>query len=172
MYGRGRCIHRQGERARLIAVSMDITERKQAEELFYLATEASPSGTILVDHQGRIVLVNAHAEKLFGWERDELVGKTIEVPVTERFVDAHPGDRTNFFALPEARAMGAGRELFGRRKDGSDFPVEIGLNPIQMPRGLVVLANVVDISARLAAEEVARRKREKAALRRLLTLLW
>jgi PAS domain S-box-containing protein len=171
IYGRGRCIHRQGERARLIAVSMDITERKQAEELFQLATEASPSGTILVDHQGRIVLVNAHAEKLFGWERDELVGKDIELLVPERFVDAHPGDRTNFFALPEARAMGAGRELFGRRKDGSEFPVEIGLNPIQTPRGLVVLANVVDISARLAAEEVARRNREQVELLSRVSLL-
>jgi len=171
IYGRGRCIQRQGERARLIAVSMDITERKQAEELFHLATEASPSGTILVDHQGRIMLVNAHAEKLFGWERDELIGKDIEVLVPERFADAHPGDGTNFFALPEARTMGSGRELFGRRKDGSEFPVEIGLNPIQTPSGAVVLANVVDISARLAAEELARRNREQVELLSRVSLL-
>ena len=107
---------------------MDITERKQAEELFQLVTEASPSGTVLVTDQGRIVLVNAHAERLFGWARDELIGKDIEVLVPERFAHSRPRDRTNFFALPEARAMGAGRELFGRRKDGSEFPVEIGLN--------------------------------------------
>ena len=160
--GRARCLGEgDGKSIRLLGVSMDITERKQAEELFQLATEASPSGTVLVDHQGRIVLVNAHAERLFGWTRDELIGENIEVLVPERFAHAHPGDRINFFALPEARAMGAGRELFARRRDGSEFPVEIGLNPIQTPHGLVVLANVVDISARLAAEEIARRSREQ-----------
>jgi PAS domain S-box-containing protein len=117
------------------------------------------------------MLLNAHAEKLFGWERDELIGKDIEVLVPERFADAHPGDRTNFFALPDARAMGAGRKLFGRRKDGSEFPIEIGLNPIQTPRGVVVLANVVDISAVLAAEEVARRSREQVELLSRVSLL-
>src|SRR5207248_5355415 len=88
-----------------------------------------------------------------------------------RFVHAHSTDRANFFAAPEARAMGAGRELFGRRKDGSEFPVEIGLNPIQTPRGLVVLANVVDISARLAAEEGTRRSREQVELLGRVSLL-
>jgi PAS domain S-box-containing protein len=170
--GRARCVDDgKGTLSRLLGVSMDITERKQAEQLFHLATEASPSGTVLVDHQGRIVLVNAHAEKLFGWARDELIGKEIEVLVPERFAQTHPGDRTHFFALPEARAMGAGRELFARRKDGSEFPVEIGLNPIQTPHGLVVLANVVDISARLAAEEVARRNREQVELLSRVSLL-
>src|SRR5258708_4406834 len=150
---------------------MDITERKQAEKLFELATEASPSGTVLIDHQGRILLVNAHAEKLFSYARDELIGQVVEVLVPQRFVRAHSTDRTNFFAAPEARAMGAGRELFGRRKDGSEFPVEIGLNPIQTPHGLVVLANVVDISARKAAEEETRRSREQAELLSRVSLL-
>src|SRR4029450_7764776 len=106
-----------------------------------------------------------------GWARDELIGKDIEVLVPERFVHAHPGDRANFFTAPEARAMGAGRELFARRKDGSEFPVEIGLNPIQTPQGFVVLANVVDVSARLAAEEVARRSREQVELLSRVSLL-
>jgi PAS domain S-box-containing protein len=150
---------------------MDITERKQAEELFKLATEASPSGTVLIDDRGRILLVNAHAERLFGWMRDELIGKDVEVLVPERFAKTHPGDRTHFFAAPESRAMGAGRELFARRKDGSEFPVEIGLNPIQTPHGVVVLANVVDISARLAAEDVARRSREQVELLSRVSLL-
>ena len=157
--------------SRLLGVSMDITERKQAEELFHLATEASPSGTVLIDHQGRIVLVNAHAEKLFGYTRDELIGKGVEILVPERFGPSHATDRANFFIAPEARAMGAGRQLFARRKDGSEFPVEIGLNPIQTPHGLVVLANVVDISARLAAEEVARRSREQVELLSRVSLL-
>jgi PAS domain S-box-containing protein len=170
--GRARCLgDGTGNPTRLLGVSMDITERKQAEELFHLATEASPSGTVLINHEGRIVLVNAHAEELFGYGRDELIGKEIEVLVPERFAKAHPGGRTHFFAQPEARAMGAGRELFARRKDGSEFPVEIGLNPIQTPHGLVVLANVVDISARLAAEELARRSREQVELLSRVSLL-
>jgi PAS domain S-box-containing protein len=170
--GRARCVDDgKGTPSRLLGVSMNITERKQAEELFHLATEASPTGTVLVDHEGRIVLVNARAEKLFGYTRDELIGEGIEVLVPERFAGAHPGDRVNFFAAPEARMMGAGRELFGRRKDGSEFPAEIALNPIQTPHGLVVLANVVDISARLAAEEETRRSREQVELLGRVSLL-
>ena len=170
--GRARCVSdTKGKPTRLLGVSMDITERKQAEELFQLATEASPSGTVLVDHQGRILLVNAHIEGLFGYARDELIGKAVDILVPERFARAHASDRANFFAAPQARAMGAGRELFGRRKDGSEFPVEIGLNPIQTPHGLVVLANVVDISARLAAEEETRRNREQVELLGRVSLL-
>jgi PAS domain S-box-containing protein len=170
--GRARCVEdSKGKRTRLLGVSMDITERKQAEQLFHLATEASPTGTVIVDHEGRIVLVNARAEQLFGYTRDELIGKGVEILIPERFARAHASDRANFFAAPESRAMGAGRELFGRRKDGSEFPVEIGLNPIQTPHGLVVLANVVDISARLAAEEETRRNREQVELLGRVSLL-
>ncbi|HEY4271620.1 MAG TPA: PAS domain S-box protein, partial [Candidatus Udaeobacter sp.] len=170
--GRGRCLPEgDGKSNRLLGVSMDITERKQAQELFQLATEASPSGTVLVDDKGRIVLVNAHAEKLFGYPRDELIGQVVDVLVPQRFARNHADDRTNFFTVPEARAMGAGRELFARRKDGSEFPVEIGLNPIQTPHGLVVLANVVDISARKAAEEETRRSREQVELLSRVSLL-
>ena len=170
--GRARCVSdTKGKPTRLLGVSMDITERKQAEELFQLATEASPSGTVLVDHQGRILLVNAHIEGLFGYARDELIGKAVDILVPERFARAHASDRANFFAAPQARAMGAGRELFGRRKDGNEFPVEIGLNPIQTPHGLVVLANIVDISARLAAEEETRRNREQVELLGRVSLL-
>ena len=170
--GRARCVgDGKDTPSRLLGVSMDITERRQAEELFHLATEASPSGTVLIDHEGRIVLVNAHAERLFGYTRDKLIGKSVEILVPERFGPSHATDRTNFFVAPQARAMGADRQLFARRKDGSEFPVEIGLNPIQTPRGLVVLANVVDISARLAAEEVARRNRDQVELLSRVSLL-
>jgi two-component system, LuxR family, sensor kinase FixL len=170
--GRARCLPGgDGKSPRLLGVSMDITERKQAEELFQLATEASPSGTVLVDQQGRILLVNAHVENLFGYTRDELVGKMVDMLVPERFAPTHVSDRSNFFTAPEARMMGAGRELFGRRKNGSEFPVEIGLNPIQTPHGLVVLANVVDISARKAAEEETRRSRQQVELLSRVSLL-
>jgi PAS domain S-box-containing protein len=170
--GRARCLPEgDGKSNRLLGVSMDITERKQAEKLFELATEASPSGTVLVDDQGRIMLVNAHIEQLFAYGRDELIGKGVEILIPGRFAHAHASDRANFFAAPESRAMGAGRELFARRKDGSEFPVEIGLNPIQTPHGLVVLANVIDISARLAAEEETRRNREQVELLGRVSLL-
>jgi PAS domain S-box-containing protein len=142
-------------------VLMDITERKQAEEKFRLATEASPSGIILVNDRGRIVLVNSQIEKLFGYQREELVGKLVDILVPERLANQHPDHRAEFLAAPTARAMGAGRELFGRRKDGTEFPVEIGLNPIQAPDGILVLAAVVDISARKLAEAEAVQHREE-----------
>jgi PAS domain S-box-containing protein len=142
-------------------VLMDITERKQAEEKFRLATEASPSGIILVNHQGRIVLVNSQIERLFGYQREELVGKLVDILVPERFASQHPAHRAEFVAAPTARAMGAGRELFARRKDGSEFPVEIGLNPIKTPEGILVLATVVDISARKLAEAEALQHRQE-----------
>jgi two-component system, LuxR family, sensor kinase FixL len=169
--GRGRCVPKQDAGTRLIGVSMDITPQKQTQDLFRLATEASPSGVILVDHDGLIVLVNSHAEKLFGYSREELIGKRVDILVPERFANQHPGHRAKFLAEPTARAMGAGRELFARRKDGSEFPVEIGLNPIQTPQGPLVLANVVDISARIAGEEEARRRREQVEVLSRVSLL-
>jgi len=170
--GRARCLSRgDGKSTRLLGVSMDITERKQAEELFHLATEASPSGTILIDHEGRIMLVNAHAEELFGYARDELIGKDVEILLPERFGTSYENDRANFFIAPEARAIGSHAQLFARRKDGSEVPVQVGVNPVQTPHGLVVLANVVDVSARLAAEEVARRSREQVELLSRVSLL-
>src|SRR6266487_4074649 len=162
MIARGRCVRgADGKAVGLRGISMDVTAQKQAQDLFRLATEASPSGVVVVDDRGRIVLVNSHTEKLFGYEREELVGKPIEMLVPERFASYHPAHRAKFFAAPAARAMGAGRELFGRRKDDSEFPVEIGLSPIQTPEGKLVLAVVVDISARKLAEAEALQHREE-----------
>ena len=140
---------------------MDVTQKKEAEELFRLATEASPSGTLLVDETGRILLVNAHIEELFGYLREELVGQQIDVLVPESVWSAHPGERERLLADLQSHELGMGWELFGRRKDGSEFPVEVGLNPIETPQGLRVLASVVDISARKAAEEEGRQRREQ-----------
>jgi PAS domain S-box-containing protein len=170
--GRAHCIRDAGGKARrLLAVSMDVTKRKQAEELFRLATEASPSGAVLVDDRGEIVLVNAHIEKLFGYRRDELIGRPIEILVPDRFKPLNLGDRESFLTRPEAQAIGAGRELFARRKDGSEFPVEIGLNPVEAPQGTLVFASVVDISARKAAEEEVRSRREQIELLSRVSLL-
>jgi PAS domain S-box-containing protein len=146
-----------------IGSCIDITERKQAQERFRLVVEASPNGTVLVNEQGYIVLVNACVEKLFGYGRDELIGQGVELLVPERFRGEHPAHRADFHAAPAARAMGAGRELFARRKDGTEFPVEIGISPIQSPEGTLVLSVIVDISARKQAEAEARQHREEMA---------
>lgn len=144
---------RDGDRpVRMAGATLDVTDRKQAEERFRLAIEAAPSGMVLANSEGRIVLVNAHAEKLFGYGRDELIGRTLEVLVPERFRGTHPNFREAYVARPSARPMGAGRDLFALRKDGSEVPVEIGLSPIRTNEGLVVLAAVVDISERKRAD--------------------
>lgn len=144
---------RDGEKpVRMVGATFDITDRKQAEERFRLAVEAAPSGMVLADSEGRIVLVNAHAEKLFGYSRDELVGQEIEILVPRRFRGTHPGFRETYSGQPSARPMGAGRDLFALRKDGTEVPVEIGLSPIKTDEGLIVLGAVVDISERKRAE--------------------
>jgi PAS domain S-box-containing protein len=161
--GRGHCTAEEaGKPSQLIGISMDVTERKEAQELFRVATEASSSGTLLVDDGGRIVLVNAHVEKLFGYEREELIGKPIDMLLPGRSVAESGTDRKGFLTELRTRLMGgAERELFARRKDGSEFPIEVGLNSVQTPRGELVLATIVDISPRKRAEEEARRQREQ-----------
>ncbi len=119
-----------------------------------LIFEATPVAIIVVDDAGRIASINAQVERLFGYERDELVGETIEQLVPQRFRAAHPMLRRGFTGAPAARPMGAGRDLFALRKDGSEIPVEIGLSPLQTAEGTFVLATIVDISERKHAEEL------------------
>jgi PAS domain S-box-containing protein len=130
----------------------ELAERKRAEAGFQAVVESTPSGVVMVDRAGMIVLVNREVERLFGYARADLVGQSIETLVPDRFRGEHPGFRTGFFASPQTRAMGAGRELFGVRRDGTEFPVEIGLNPLETADGVFVLASVVDITARKRAE--------------------
>ena len=127
-------------------------ERKRAEERFRLAVEASPNAIVMVDGQGKMLLVNGLTQKLFGYSREELIGQSVEILVPERFRAGHPAHRATFFGAPQARAMGAGRDLFARRKDGSEFLVEIGLNPIHTPEGTLVLTAIVDITERKQME--------------------
>jgi PAS domain S-box-containing protein len=149
----------KGEFLGMIGVNVDITERDEAEsqlreseERFRLAVEAAPSGMVMTDGEGRIVMVNAHAETLFGYGRDELTGEKIELLVPARFKASHPAYREAYSDQPRARPMGAGRDLFARRKDGSEVAVEIGLSPIDTAEGTMTLAAVVDISCRKRAE--------------------
>jgi two-component system, LuxR family, sensor kinase FixL len=152
-------------------VLIDVTERKFAEERFRLVVDAAPSGMVMANREGKIILVNAQVETFFGYTRDELIGQPIEMLVPERFQSKHAGFRHGYLADAQARPMGAGRELFARRKDGSEFPVEIGLNPIHTSEGLFVLASIVDISERKRAElEGARQRDELAHLSRVTML--
>ncbi len=134
-------------------VTRDITDQHRATEQFRLAIEAAPTGMLMVDSKGTIVLVNAQTEKLFGYGREELIGHPIEMLVPARFRGRHPGYRSGFFGEAQARPMGAGRELFGLHKDGTEVPIEIGLNPLRTPDGDFVLSSVVDITERKRAVE-------------------
>ncbi len=116
------------------------------------AVESSPNGLLVIDRDGSIVLVNREIERLFGYSREELLGSSVERLIPASFRAHHPGFRANFFTQPQARSMGAGRDLFGVRKDGTEVPVEIGLTPVETEEGLYVVSAIVDISERKRAE--------------------
>lgn len=136
----------------IVLTLLDITQRKQAEERARLIVEASPSGLVLMRRDGRIVMINRQTEEIFGRARSELIGQAVEMLIPPRFREHHHLLRDSFFVNPETRPMGAGRDLFGIRKDGSEFPVEIGLSPLDTTEGLMVLASIVDITERKRAE--------------------
>jgi PAS domain S-box-containing protein len=135
-------------------ITRDITDQKFAEEKFRLAVESCPSGMVMIDRTGKVVLVNTETERLFGYRRHELIGKSVDILVPARLRGQHVRHRDGFTRHPETRRMGAGRDLFGLRKDGTEFPVEVGLNPIQTSEGLLVLSVIVDISERKRLERL------------------
>ncbi|HWF92333.1 MAG TPA: sigma 54-interacting transcriptional regulator [Terriglobales bacterium] len=145
-------------------ITRDFTERKLAEQALQQREkklnsffEYSPNAIVVSDLEGRITQVNGQFEKFFGYDRGELLGQTIEVLVPERFRKTHPAHRADYKVHPRVRPMGAGLELFGRRKDGTEFPVDITLGPVETEEGRVVMSIIRDLSEIKQTENALRR---------------
>ena len=150
---------------RIMVTIVDLTQRVAAEQRFRLAVKAAPCGMLMIDAEGRITLVNSQAEEIFGYQRSELLGLSIDSLVPERYREDHSRFRARFNQTPVARQMGAVADLVGMRKDGSEVPVEIGLNPIATNEGNFVLASVIDSTPRRrATEELRASLRDKELL--------
>src|SRR5690349_17464491 len=119
---------------------------KHTELTFQLIVESSPNSIVLVNKEGKIAYVNSQTEKLFGYSKTELIGQLVEILIPQRYNQRHPEFRNIFFSTPSTRSMGAGRELFAIRKDKTEFPIEIGLNPLVTVDGTLVLASIIDIT--------------------------
>jgi PAS domain S-box-containing protein len=143
------------------AAVRDVTHKRQEERLFRGLLEAAPDAMVIVDADGCIVLVNARVEEWFGYQRDELVGRSVELLVPDRFAGMHVDFRSGYVAEPRSRPMGLAGDLYARRKDGSEFPVEISLAPLETEGGLLVSAAVRDISERRRMQQEADRVKDE-----------
>lgn len=142
----------------VLASIIDITERKRADERFRLVVESAPNAMILVNKLGEIAMVNQQTEKLFGYQRNELVGQKLEILIPPRFKKNHPNHRDGYFEEPSVRAMGAGRDLYGLKKNGGEIAIEIGLNPIENQNEPMVLASIIDITERKIQEKTIKQQ--------------
>lgn len=146
--------HREGSSPPSCPVSPVLAYGPQlGEDSFRRVVEWAPSAMVMINRNGEMVLVNTQTERMFDYGRQALIGQSIEILVPERFRQHHQIFRGNFFDDPQPRPMGVGRDLFGCRSDGSEFPVEIGLNPIDTEAGVMVLASIIDITERRRAHQ-------------------
>ncbi|MFO0807629.1 MAG: PAS domain S-box protein [Gemmataceae bacterium] len=134
------------------ALVVQRTNRRWADQRFRQVVEAAPNGMVMVGRDGTIVLANAQMERLFGYRKEEMLGQPVEMLLPERYRVQHVALRERFVAVAEVRTMGVGRDLFGRCKDGREFPLEIGLSPIPTGERTAVLASIVDVTERRLAE--------------------
>ena len=132
------------------------------EEKFHGLLEATPDATAIIDAQGIILMVNTQTEKLFGYNRNTLTGKPVEILIPKRFQDIHPNHRKKFWNEPQVRPMGIGLDLYGLRADGREFPVEISLSPLQTMEGMLTVAAIRDVTRRQRAEKKFRGLLESA----------
>lgn len=144
-----------------LAVVRDISERKKAEEKFQALLESAPDAKVIVNEQGLIQIVNSQTEAVFGYPREELLGQPVEKLIPRRYHTRHLQHRTGYFSAPEARPMGPGQELYGLRKNGEEFPIEIRLSPLQTEDGLLISSAIRDITQRKAVEEQLRKSLEE-----------
>ncbi len=148
----------------ILESNRDITHRKHEEEKFRNLLESAPDAMVIVDRAGKIQLVNAQTEKMFGYSREELLGQQVEVLVPQRFQDEHVVHRKVYAHSPRPRSMRAGLDLYGRRKDGTEFPAEISLNPLETEEGTLVSSAIRDVSERKLIAEALRASEERLQL--------
>jgi PAS domain S-box-containing protein len=155
---------KEGKPTAILESNRDITLRKHEEDKFRNLLEAAPDAVVIVDSNGRMVLVNSQTERMFGYTRGELLQQEVEMLLPVKFRGKHPGHRADFFRHAKVRSMGAGIELYGLRKDGTEFPVEISLSPLDTRDGILVSASIRDVTERKHIEETLRESDQKLRL--------